>query len=153
MIRLCVLFMVLFSCTAQAQPTVPLDWLIGTWVIENPNGKVVEIWTRSADGVLNGEGYFMNNAGEKMGGETIQIVNKDGKWYYVPAVKNQNDGKPVYFEIIMISKGEFISENPNHDFPQRIAYRRVGDRMFASIEGRKEGAYSKYNFDYVLSGM
>jgi hypothetical protein len=45
---------------------------------------------------------------------------------------------------------EFICENPSHDFPQRIAYRRIENDLFASIEGRKNNKYSKQNYDFKL---
>ncbi|NBP69944.1 MAG: hypothetical protein EBU52_14495 [Cytophagia bacterium] len=39
---------------------------------------------------------------------------------------------------------------PTHDFPQRIAYRRVKNQLYASIEGLKKGKYQKQNFDFIL---
>ena len=54
--------------------------------------------------------------------------------------------------MIFISGLEFIAENPAHDFPQRIQYRRIGEKLYASIEGKNGDKYGKINFDYVLVG-
>ena len=126
------------------------DWLVGIWIISNPNGKVVESWSSLKNDVFQGESYFVKTDGEKIPQETMQIKKKNELWYYIPSVKNQNEGKPISFKMIFMGKTEFISENPVHDFPQRISYRRIGDELFATIEGQREGEYSKYNFDYSL---
>lgn len=44
-------------------------------------------------------------------------------------------------------------ENPDHDFPQRIEYRREGDRLHAEVAGRgKNGEEAVLGFDYRPSG-
>jgi len=43
---------------------------------------------------------------------------------------------------------KIISENPEHDFPQWIAYQKKKQQLFASIEGKNKGKYSKQNFDF-----
>jgi hypothetical protein len=56
----------------------------------------------------------------------------------------------VKFKVIFLKATEFICENPAHDFPQRIAYRRIKQQLFASTEGKKNGRYNKQNFDFSL---
>jgi hypothetical protein len=39
------------------------------------------------------------------------------------------------FRLVRSAPGEAVFENPAHDFPQRIIYRRTGDRLTGRIEG------------------
>jgi uncharacterized protein YciI len=81
--------------------------------------------------------------------KATEISKKDSSWYYISTVTGQNNKQPVAFKIIFQRFGEFISENPAHDFPQRISYRRyLPMLMFASIEGNSKGRYSKQNFNF-----
>jgi len=142
------LFAFLILGRTSAQQPSSMNWLEGTWTIETGRGEIVETWKVVNDSTLTGEGKFVNPAGESRIQETLELTRRDGVWSYISTVQGQNNNAPVAFRVIFARDTEFISENPAHDFPQRIAYRRVEDRIFASIEGRKNGTYNKQNFDY-----
>lgn len=133
----------------NAQKADQLKWLVGTWKINTGNGYVVEQWKQKNDSTFSGKSMFVKAVGDSAIQETIELVFRNGSWSYNPRVANQNDGKAVQFSILFMSRAEFISENLNHDFPQRIAYRRVKNMLFASIEGRQKGKYVKQNFDFT----
>ena len=137
-----------FSISAAAQKTEQVKWLAGIWKINTGKGVIVEEWKLLNDSTLAGKSYFIQNSTDTIPQETIELSFRNGDWYYIPTVKNQNNTQPVPFRIIFLRGTEFISENPSHDFPQRIAYRRMNNQLFASIEGRKNGKYSKQNFDF-----
>ena len=40
---------------------------------------------------------------------------------------------PTRFSIVSAGPNDFIAENTAHDYPQRIVYRREGDRLIATI--------------------
>ena len=88
---------------------------------------------------------IMNN--DTIFSESLSIEeNRDGL-FYVPSVVNQNDGKPVYFKLVKCVNGEFIFENLDHDFPQRIVYKNPQpDSLYARIEGRDSGEYRREEF-------
>jgi hypothetical protein len=72
----------------------------------------------------------------KRGGETVfeeklRIVPKEGMVYYVADVPE--NAQPVYFKLTELSEKGFSFENPAHDFPQKIVYKRDGDRLRARI--------------------
>lgn len=74
------------------------------------------------------------------------IQEKDGL-FYIPIVKNQNDGMPVRFAAKTITATELIFENPQHDFPQIISYKRIGtDSLIAEISGIKNGQERMQSF-------
>ena len=147
---ICLLSVSLFCWgnTASAQKANLFEWLTGTWIIRTPNGSIIEKWRIANDSTLSGQSFFVKNAKDSILQESVDIAWRDGNWYYIPTVVSQNNSLPVRFKIIHLNRQEFISENPVHDFPQRIAYRRMKDLLLASIEGRKNGKYAKQNFDF-----
>lgn len=135
---------------ASAQKSDPLKWIIGTWVIKTGNGgTIVEQWRGLNDSTFVGKSSFVKAPGDSALQETLQLALRKGVWSYISTVQGQNNNQPVSFQLIFIGRSEFISSNPTHDFPQRIAYRRMQNQLLASIEGSKNGKYSKRNFDYT----
>lgn len=140
----------LFGCTSALSQTNHLfAWLNGTWRLSIGNNAIIERWHIINDSVALGKSFFVQNQKDSALQETIELVQKKGVWYYIPTAINQNEGKPIAFVIIFSKGKEFIAINKEHDFPQRIAYRLVGNNLYASIEGEKNGKYSKRNFDFV----
>lgn len=140
----------LLSSHLYAQKKNNFDWLAGTWKITTPNGTIVEQWKTLNDSTLSGKSCFVKTAGDTIPQETIELKLRKGQWTYVPTVNGQNNNQPTIFSLTFIGREEFISTNPTHDFPQRIAYRRVKNQLYASIEGPRKGKYIKQNFDYQL---
>lgn len=50
------------------------------------------------------------------------------------------------FPLVRLSGQEAVFENPQHDFPQRVIYRRDGDRLTGRIEGRIGGEAKEIDF-------
>lgn len=126
----------------------PFQWLVGTWKITTSRGTIVEQWKQTNDSTFVGKSIFVKSPNDSLVQESIELKFRKGEWPYNPTAVGQNNDKPVQFKIIFNKGTEFISENPTHDFPQRIAYRRIKNLLFASIEGRKNGKYGKQNFDF-----
>ena len=47
------------------------------------------------------------------------------------------------------TSNEAVFENPAHDFPQRVIYKRDGDKLNARIEGTKDGKTRGIDFPYT----
>ena len=47
-----------------------------------------------------------------------------------------------------VEENSVVFENPRHDFPQRIGYRREGDSLLAWIEGPRNGQTRRVEFPY-----
>jgi hypothetical protein len=144
-----VLALILLYNSAQAQKSDALKWLAGTWTINFKQGKIIEQWKILNDSTLVGKSIFVKAANDSALQETLELSLRKGQWSYISTVQGQNNNQAVAFPLIFMKGTEFICENPSHDFPQRIAYRRISDQLFASIEGRKNGRYGKQNFDFV----
>ncbi len=127
---------------------VDFSWMVGSWKIETKDGMISESWQQVNDSTFIGESVFIVSSGERIPQESLELSLRKGEWAYTSKVNDQNNGQPVTFKLIFIGRQEFISENPQHDFPQRISYRKIGSQVFASIEGTSKGKYKKMNFDF-----
>ena len=147
---ICIMPLLLVFSFAGAQKANQLNWLAGTWKMNIGSSYIIEKWKQSNDSTFHGKSLFVKALGDSVLQESIELSFRKGEWSYNPTVVDQNNRQPVKFRIIFIGKGEFICENRAHDFPQRIAYRRVKNSLFASIEGTRDGKYSKVNFDFLI---
>jgi len=147
-ILFCLSILLVSIAGVRAQVAEQMKWMAGTWKINAGSGLIVEQWQIINDSTLSGKSMFVKNGTDTIPQETIELAYRSGSWYYIPTVNNQNNALPVQFKVFFLKGTEFISENPAHDFPQRIAYRRIKNQLFASIEGRKSGKYGKQNFDF-----
>lgn len=135
-----------------AQKASELNWITGTWVLKTNRGDMVEKWLIINDSTFQGKSLMVKAPGDSSVQETIELQWRNKAWAYVPTVQGQNNNKPVVFPIIFLGREEFIAQNLNHDFPQRIAYRKVKNQLYASIEGSRNGKYGKINFDFTSVG-
>lgn len=133
-----------------SQKTNDFKWLTGSWEIKTPQGIVLEKWTIKNDSTLTGQSYFIAGK-DSMPQEKIELKFRKGHWFYHPVLNGQNETNSTSFAIIYSKNEEFISENPAHDFPQRISYRKIDGKLYASIEGKNKDKYMKQNFDFVPS--
>jgi hypothetical protein len=79
--------------------------------------------------------------------EQLQIREANGQIAYIVALGMGT--KPITFKLIKSSDSEAVFENPEHDFPQRIIYRRESaNALFARIEGQEKGVNKAMDFPY-----
>ena len=111
-----------------------LNWLEGTWHRTNTKtGKNAhERWVQTSDTQWNGWGVSMTGS-DTVFTEKLKVVLKDGGIYYVADVPDNKE--LVYFKFTELTEDSFICENPQHDFPKKIAYQRDGNKMKATISG------------------
>jgi hypothetical protein len=132
-----------------AEPAPSLEWLAGHWCADLGDGIVEELWLPPHGGATFGLGRTRKEDATTAF-EYLRIVDLDG----VPAYVAQPGGRqPTTFS--MTARGEqwIRFENPQHDFPQRIEYRRELDTLHAEIAGPGEdGADVVIRFDYRPCG-
>jgi hypothetical protein len=122
-----------FQAAPAPQPSLErLSWLAGCWVQQRPSGTVEEYWMKPAGGTMLGMGRTVRD-GKTIEYEFVQIREVDGKLTYVAKPSGQAEAT---FPIKTFSDSEVVFENPTHDFPQRVIYRRTAD---GSVHGRVEG--------------
>ena len=121
-----------------------LAWLSGDWQTA-PGGRALieEHWTVPAGGTMIGMGRVV--AGEKTAEfEFLRIEQRGNDLYYVA---NPNANCPqTDFKLTRLTGQEVIFENPAHDYPKRVMYRKNSDgSLVASIdagEGTKSQSFS-----------
>jgi Domain of unknown function (DUF6265) len=79
--------------------------------------------------------------------ETIKLIQEKNILFYIPVVKDQNQGAPIRFKEKIISETQLVFENKMHDFPQLISYSKInGDSLRAEISGLKNGKEDRRYF-------
>ncbi len=132
--------------TEKLQKIDQLQWLLGTWTNETEEEFSQETWAKENDSTFVAYS-FTQVAGETVFAETMALEQKDENLFLTAATANQNDEKPVTFTLISSEKNQFIFENKDHDFPERIIYTNpVKDSLHAWIEGTVNGEAKKMDF-------
>jgi hypothetical protein len=127
------------AAPAQQPTLAELAWLEGEWIRATSSGTAIERWKSVPGGGLVGEGAFQRgDGGAEIQTEALLLVEMAGEIFYV--AKPRENTYPVAFRLTSLENGTAVFENPTHDFPQRIIYRRSGpDSMTAAIEGPGDG--------------
>lgn len=126
-----------------------LDWISGCWVMDDGKERTEESWMKPAGKSLIGMSRTVAG-GKTVHSESIQIREANGQIAYIVALGM--GAKPTVFKLIKASDNEAVFENPEHDFPQRIIYRRESmEALFARIEGAEKGVNKAMDFRYKRS--
>ena len=133
------------SAGADAQPGIDrVAWMAGCWSLTVEGRTVDEQWMAPRGGAMLG----------------ISRTVKDGRLtaYELVVLRERGDALTFLAHPSGQAAGEFASksveamsvvfENTEHDFPQRIGYRRRGDDLDAWIEGAVGGATRRVEFPY-----
>ena len=127
-----------FPCVNQQDAYTLLQQLSGTWQMQTSKGALYESWTKTAENEMQGGSYKINGT-DTIHFEIVKLSRQADGIFYVPVVK-ENDDKAVAFKMISSANNNFIFENKEHDFPQRIIYHFVTkDSVHAWIEGTRNG--------------
>lgn len=128
-----------------------ISWISGYWEMTTPDGSTVtESWIRTSDSTYTGVGKFIDSTGKVLTTEEIVLALRGDKLWYIPAINNQNGGQPVNFKEVQFADTMVVFENKEHDFPQRIIYRKTPDgNLLAYIEGEINGEMQKIEYPYT----
>ena len=145
-IPLCIVCAGLFGTESSRIQTLPahsiseLAWMSGDW--QTPAGGRVQIdehWTQPAGASMMGMSRTV--AGDKtVEFEYLRIEQRADGIYYVAHPKAQCPGTD--FKLSRVSSSEVVFENPAHDFPKRIIYRKTADEALTASIDAGEGTKS-----------
>jgi hypothetical protein len=114
-----------------------LSWMSGCWAVSREPLEIEEHWSKPAGGTMLGFSRTIKG-GRTVFSEFMQIAPAGDKIVYTARIGSGQPGTP--FTLTRLSDNEAVFENPKHDFPQRIIYRRSGDRVLhARIDGTDKG--------------
>jgi hypothetical protein len=138
---------------AAMAPTPParveeVSWLAGHWRECTPRGETSETWTDARGGVMLGISKAVR--GDRVDWELARIDTTPQGIALFASPKGQ---APTAFRAVSVTAERAIFENRDHDFPQRVIYRRRGDRLTARIEGTVGGQPRAVEWQYGAAAL
>jgi len=119
----------------EAQQPAPIDraaWLAGCWEQRSPNRLTMEMWMPPAGGTMMGASRT-TIGGATREFEQLRLHTAADTLIYTALPSGQ---KHADFRSTSVAPTVIVFENPTHDFPRKITYRRVGeDSLVARVEG------------------
>ncbi len=130
---------------AAAPKVEQLAWMSGSWEGAQGKASLEEHWTSVAGGTLFGVSRTIVS-GKTVAFEFLRIEARAEGIFYVA----QPSGRPsTDFKLTKLVGQEVVFENSQHDFPQRIIYRRNADgSLHARVEGERNGKLSGQDFHF-----
>ena len=129
---------------AQTDPFAPVAWMAGCWTQTGREAGSMEQWMAPAGGLMLGMARLVKG-GRVIEFEFMQLrADADGRLSFIA----QPQGRPpTEFKLAGQGDAEAVFENPAHDFPQRVSYRRTApDQLVARIEGEHNGKVRGIDF-------
>jgi hypothetical protein len=132
---------ILLACGLAATPvsaqsaSSPIDraaWLSGCWEMRVGDRSTMEMWMPPAGGTMMGASRT-TRGGVVREYEQLRLHTSGDTLIYSALPSGQ---KLADFKSTTISATSLVFENPTHDFPKKVVYRRVGaDSVVARVEG------------------
>lgn len=133
-----ILLLLSLSLTGFSQ-SLP-EFLAGTWKVEN--SEIYEHWDKLNETSMKGFSYTSTNETTKVT-EYLDISLTKKELVYTATVIGQNNGRGINFRHSG-ADSVYTFENPKHDFPKKIVYRKISDseiEVRVSDGGQKGFAY------------
>lgn len=117
---------------ATAQVIGDLGWLAGAWTTVEGDPRTEERWSPPSGGTMLGTSRTIAGEGTVFF-EYLRIEAVDGSLTYFASPKGSCP--PIAFPLAASGADWVRFENPEHDDPKAITYRREGASLVAEIEG------------------
>jgi len=140
------------ACASAGAQTPDTSGLAGYWLSCANGEQVSETWSDPRGGVTLGTNITL--AGGKVNWEILRIAPAStGKGLSLFAAPSSE--KPTEFPLSASkSVGRKLAfENLAHDFPQRVIYERVGDKLQARIEGMMGGKLEAMDWSFSAAKL
>jgi hypothetical protein len=122
-----------------------LKWMTGCWELRSGTRLIEERWTSPRGGLLLGTSRT-SRSDSIVEFEQIRIETRSDGIFYVASPSRQATAE---FKASSVLDSAVVFENPAHDFPKKISYRKAGaDSIIASIEGPRGGQTRTIAYPY-----
>lgn len=140
------------SHAAITRPTVDdLRFITGSWRCDIWGGVFEETWSAPADGTMVGVGRH-RSAG-KTGFMEFMSIETDAEggitMFIALGALSKGPTKPVPFQLSAAGQNVAVFEREGDDFPTRVHYERLAERLKCTISGTKDGEAKTESFDFV----
>jgi hypothetical protein len=120
----------------EASAVDALDWLAGCWTHAEPGFQREEQWMEPRGGTIIGMSRTVAE-GRTVETEYLRIEARDEGLAFIANPSGQSETTFMQAEL---ADTIVVFEAPEHDFPQRIVYKRMpGGAILAWIEGEIDG--------------
>jgi hypothetical protein len=128
------------------QRIAAIGWLAGCLEMRSGNRVVEEHRMAERAGTMLGMGRTVGARG--LGDYELTLIKLDGDRLLFEA--HPKGQAPATFAARVATPDSVVFELPEHDFPQRVGYRRVGaDSVHAWVEGTMNGSMRRVDFPYA----
>lgn len=131
--KILVVGLIIFVLSSCYRPTAresmqDLRQLNGTW---SSSERILfnEYWNIKSDTLLSGLGYSLQD-NDTVFKEELKIFYRDGRVFY--GAKVGDSDQFILFKLTKAGKNNWIFENHEHDYPNRISYKIDNDRLVAN---------------------
>lgn len=144
-----VAFIIIFGIGISAQNKThrveDLGWLSGCWESNDKAKQLVifEQWMKPAGGLMLGIGRTVKKE-RAVDFEFMRIEQKSEDIFFIAKPRQNKEETP--FKLIKFASNEAVFENPEHDFPQRVIYKRQDNKLTGRIEGNNKGKFMGIDF-------
>ena len=116
--------------------TESFDWLLGKWKRNNEEAGIetFENWEKKSNSEYLGLGFTMQN-GDTIKQEKIRLIKLNDSWNL--EVQPQDEPTAIVFKMTSFNDQEFICENKELDFPNKIKYWKTEDKLNALVSGEE----------------
>jgi hypothetical protein len=121
-----------------------IGWIRGCWSLTEQGRSVTEHWMPPDGGTMLGMSRTVK-AGRTSEYEFLLIREGARGLEYVAKPSGQAE---AVFTATRVTTDEVVFENPAHDFPTRIAYRKRDDGLTAMVGGTLNGKPRTIEFAY-----
>ncbi len=136
------------SVPSPAASVADLAFLTGSWSLTRGDSVIEEHWTAARGGTLFGVGRTIR--GDRTPAfEFLRIESRRDGIYYIASPAGR---AATPFKLSQIAQNRAAFENRAHDFPQRIAYWRDGERLCAEVSGTAQGKPSSERWCWDPAG-
>jgi Domain of unknown function (DUF6265) len=142
--------LIVFTSNGSAAPSTQLQapaWLAGQWCSQSGKDTIEEHWMPASGSFMIGMSRTRTALNTKSF-EFLRIQPVEGQ---MALIAQPGGGKPTVFKQTASENNWMRFENPTHDFPKRIEYRRNKNKLTAVIAGPGEdGREMEIPFHYQL---
>jgi Domain of unknown function (DUF6265) len=146
--------LVLFSSPTPPQDSAPakkdpaindLAWIAGAWEGSVGAAQLEEHWTKPGGKTMIGMGRTI------IGDRTVQYeyLRIEERKTGIVYIASPNGAKPTEFKLTKFGAESVTFENPQHDNPKVITYRKTKDGLSARIDGDEGGEPVSQDFTFT----
>jgi hypothetical protein len=130
--------------TRAAATIADVSWIAGTWTGTGGALTVEERWTPAASGAMLGLGRTLRGPAQASF-EFLCMAERNGGLVYTALPNGRTP--PTDFVATAVTADSATFENPAHDFPKLVRYRRLAD---GSLETTIAGEGGQQSQSFVL---